>query len=306
MWKDFFFFSKGERNGILVLICLIGIVFVANFLLSGFGGEEVMDMSAYRTEVEAFKASLERDEITYSHSKEINRKELFYFDPNKLDSAGFVQLGISPYVVSRILKYRSKGGNFRKPEDFSRIYGMKEVWYTELLPYIRIENQTKNTDFQKNKEKTGVFPEKRKAGNNETKHSAQISIMELNSADTTALKKLKGVGSVYAGRIVKYREWLGGFSRPEQLKEVYGVTDELFLSLKPYLTVDNSLIRKIRLNSGDLNTKLKHPYLKKGQLTAWISFRQKKQTIHSFEELREPSVFSDEEWEQLLPYLSLE
>ncbi|MDR1729224.1 MAG: helix-hairpin-helix domain-containing protein [Prevotellaceae bacterium] len=291
-WKNFLFFSEGEKNGILVLICLVVVAIVINRILPCYFSDKPADMSDYHAEIEHFKASLIPGE---------KQVELFSFDPNRLDSADFVRLGVPSYLVSRILKYRSKGGVFRKPEDFSKIYGMQEELYAELLPYISIEKEMKSESvFSKNKKK-----EKEVALQTEEYTVKEIEIIELNTADAATLKKLKGIGTIYAERIVKYRNYLGGFYQIEQLKEVYGISEELFQSLRPYLTVDNSEIKKIRLN-GNVNIRLRHPYLKKEQLSALILFLQKNKTISTFETLKEINEFSDEDWERLIPYLSLE
>ena len=296
--KNFLFFSKGEKKGVLVLICLIVIVLVINRVFPHYFRKEAVNMSAYRTEIEKFNNSLpEQDNEQSKLFLAETQRELFQFDPNKLDSTGFVKLGVPPYIVTRVIKYRSKGGVFRKPEDFAKIYGMKESLYKKLQPYIHIENPQKNAFSPALTDRT--------IAKKEEKQPAALTKIELNSADTAALKKLKSVGTVYAERIVKYREYLGGFHHIEQLKEVYGISEELFLSLKPSLTVDNTQIKKIRLNQ-DLNMRLKHPYLKKEQLSALIAFQQKNRTFNSFEILKELPAFSDEDLKRLIPYLSLE
>ena len=45
------------------------------------------------------------------------------------------------------------------------------------------------------------------------------TILDLNTADTTELKWIRGIGRYIARQIVKYREELGGFYSPEQLKD---------------------------------------------------------------------------------------
>ena len=302
-WKNFLFFSKGEKNGAFVLIFLVVVAIVINRVLPHYFRKKPVEISTHQAEVEKFKASLEPKNryATYSFITEVP-DELFRFDPNTLDSTGFVRLGVPPYLVTRILKYRSKGGVFRKPEDFSKIYGMKEELYAKLLPYIFIEREEKSVTVLSTAKKTNdIIVEKKEKYTVPT-----IEIIELNSADTTMLKKLKGIGSVYADRIIKYRNYLGGFYRVEQLKEIYGISEELFQSLKPHLTVDNSEIKKIRLNSGDLNARLRHPYLKKEQLSTLILFQKKNRTISSLQALKDISEFSDEDWERLVPYLSLD
>ena len=57
-------------------------------------------------------------------------------------------------------------------------------------------------------------------------------MVELNSADTTRLKMLRGIGSGYAKMIVAYREKLGGFYKAEQLLEVYKFPDETYQKIR--------------------------------------------------------------------------
>ena len=71
------------------------------------------------------------------------------------------------------------------------------------------------------------------------------TVVELNSADTTALKKVPGIGSVFAKRIIKYRELLGGFYSVEQLGEVYGIDEERYKSMKSWFSADLSAISQL-------------------------------------------------------------
>lgn len=84
--------------------------------------------------------------------------------------------------------------------------------------------------------------------------------IELNSADSATLVKIRGIGPYYAMKIIRYREQLGGFYSTKQLKEIkfqYLSID----SLLPRFTVNPTLIRKRELDSLDFKTVLRHPYL---------------------------------------------
>lgn len=76
----------------------------------------------------------------------------------------------------------------------------------------------------------------------------QGTVVELNSADTTTLKKVPGIGSVFAKRIIKYRDLLGGFYSVEQLGEVYGIDEERYEAMKSWFSVDLSAIRQLFVN----------------------------------------------------------
>ena len=168
MWKDFFYFSKSQRAGIIVLIILIITVIILNYTLTLFidNNEEPADKN-FAAEVESFRKSLvsvdsirqaEWQALAQERQKQYEEKykqfsyetkpkqsySLFAFDPNKIDSAGFVTLGLKPYIASNVLKYRNKGGKFRSASDFSKVYGISKEKFDELEPYIQI-NQKKDS-----------------------------------------------------------------------------------------------------------------------------------------------------------------
>jgi len=85
-------------------------------------------------------------------------------------------------------------------------------------------------------------------------------VIELNSADSTALVSVQGIGPYYANKILRYREQLGGFHATHQLKEIkfqYLNID----SLLPHFSVNPALIRKKELDTMSFKSVLHHPYL---------------------------------------------
>lgn len=89
---------------------------------------------------------------------------------------------------------------------------------------------------------------------------SHVAPIELNTADSATLVRLKGIGPYYAQKILRYRERLGGFYTPRQLKELtykYLVID----SLLPFFTTDPTLIRKLDLDTMNFKAVLRHPYL---------------------------------------------
>ena len=81
--------------------------------------------------------------------------------------------------------------------------------------------------------------------------------IDLNSADTTLLKRVPGIGSSFARRIVKYRDLLGGYYVVEQLQEVYGMDWERYDAIHPYFTVGTA-VRPLTLTIDSISY---HPYL---------------------------------------------
>lgn len=86
-----------------------------------------------------------------------------------------------------------------------------------------------------------------------------IDILEINSADTNKLKKLRGIGSYYATKIVRYRSRLGGFYSVDQLQDIK-MRAGIFEKVKPHIIVDKSLVKKFDIDTISFKNLLRHPY----------------------------------------------
>jgi len=142
--------------------------------------------------------------------------QLFYFDPNTVDSISAIKLGIQPRQFTTLSKFRKKGGRFYKKEDIFKWYGVSKQLLEKLFPYVRI------------------------ATIRNSKYSSMYSITKLskwdiNKLDSQQLESL-GIRSYLAARIIQYRGYLGGFTSNSQLKKVYGLTDSVYTELVPNLS----------------------------------------------------------------------
>jgi len=130
--------------------------------------------------------------------------------------------------------------------------------------------------------------------------------VELNSADTATLKKVPGIGSSFADRIVKFRELLGGFYSVQQLAEVYGIDEERYHSIAPWFTVDASLIHKLSVNTTSQDSLNRHPYISYRQARAIVQLRTQKKHLSGWDNLSLMEEFTDQDKQRILPYLSFE
>ncbi|OJX90727.1 MAG: hypothetical protein BGP01_04970 [Paludibacter sp. 47-17] len=308
MIKDFFYFSGAQRTGIIVLFVLLLIGFIAVQLVPVFVAEPVIEIDdpGFIDDVRAFEASLERVDTVVKQwrrpawqapafrnyasrsANEVSAAELFPFDPNTLDSAGLVQLGIPRHVVKNILRYRLKGGYYATAQRFSETYGLSPDLFARLHPYILIES-TKITQLK--------IPD--------AEASDPVPV-ELNAADSTQLMSLKGVGRGIALSILRFRKASGGFVQIDQLREVYGMTGELFARIQPWIRVDSTTITKIKVNAAGVDKLRAHPYLNFYQAKAIYELRRKKGRLSSLYELRNLEELDSVTVRKIAAYLSFE
>src|SRR6185503_6381802 len=183
------------------------------------------------------------DEIAYAYQYdrkksnyyEINgvKGELFYFDPNTISSADWKRLGLRDKTIQTIEKYLSKGGHFYKTEDLQKVYGLHKDEYERLLPHVKIESKTLASSEQFVSPKPGNETQLSKS------YTAKYAAIDINTADTSALISLPGIGNKLASRIVNFRDKLGGFYSIEQVGETYGLPDSTFQKIKQWLRLDN-------------------------------------------------------------------
>lgn len=132
------------------------------------------------------------------------------------------------------------------------------------------------------------------------------TVVELNSADTVSLKKVPGIGSTFARRIVKFRRLLGGYASVSQLREVYGMDDERYAALAGWFRVDTALVRRLNVNRLPADSLRRHPYLNYRQAQLIEQLRQQKGRLTGWENLMLLDEFPPADWLRLAPYLSFE
>jgi len=130
--------------------------------------------------------------------------------------------------------------------------------------------------------------------------------IEINSADTSAFKSVKGIGSYYSNKIVKYRIALGGFCSVDQLKEVYGMLPETIDQNSKRFIVDSSNIVKININTCETLDLKKHPYINWNIANSIVQIRKSREPYKTVEEIKKSDLVNDEIYRKIAPYLKTE
>lgn len=310
--KNLFHILKNDRQallGLLVIAVAIGVLLFANE--GGKDSSDIMEDDIGRTEQAQNTTADDRKRKEYYAvpEKEIH---LQTFDPNTADSTVLLGLGLQPWQVRNIYKYRANGGIYTCPEDFARLYGLTVKKYRELLPYIRISadyrpaSEVYSTPHQvrtnsalsrlstpdSSRSNTAMpYPQKLRQG----------QTISLNLSDTITLRKVPGIGAHFARKIVRYRERLGGFVSNSQLLEIEDFPE----SALPYLTVrSDDDIHKLNINTATNEQLRRHPYINYMMARQICDYRRVHGKINDIDALRLLPTFKPTTIQKLKPYIT--
>lgn len=127
--------------------------------------------------------------------------------------------------------------------------------------------------------------------------------IELNEADSAKLCTVKGIGPVISRNIVHYRNRLGGFARIEQLREVYGITNENFTPIAQQFFIDTAVIQKIDINFASANNLGTHPYMSRSMAERIVRARNLKGGWNNLRELIDNDILLPDEARKVASYV---
>ena len=130
-----------------------------------------------------------------------------------------------------------------------------------------------------------------------------VKALDINSCDSASLEALPGLGPVLSARIIKYRKLLGGFASVEQLREVYGLSEETYDLVSGMLMADPSDVIKISINDADYKKLIRMPYFERYEVAAILKYRELRGKVDGVEELVENKLISAKTASKVKPYL---
>ena len=275
--KDYFQFNKKERNGILLLSCLL-LLLILFYQFSHLLKQES------RTDFSSFEKALAELEYEQEPTIEKQKDSLFYFNPNTLSDKGWLVLGLPSTKLSVLRNFQKSGAIFKTKTDLKNCFAITDEFYEKVEKYISIP-EIKKTETPINK----------------TKKTNQI--VELNQADSLQLISINGVGPFYAKQILKYRKELGGFRNYAQLTEIWGLENLEIQKLKQQTSIDTLHIRKVNVNTIELEQLKLHPYLNYKQAKMILNYRKQHGDFKQVKDIRKIKPISPELFRKIAPYL---
>lgn len=288
-----------NRNDRKIALAAIGVALAAlgGIWLAGSEDEAlpttVVASDTLRTMTRHHRSVVQEDPLPVRHV------ETFPFDPNTADSSQLIRLGLQSWQVRNIYKYRARGGVYRKKEDFARLYGLTVKDYHRLEPYIRISSDyqpaatlvgDKANGANGTNGANGVYPRKIDS----TQH------VVLNTADTTTLRQVPGIGIYFAKEIVRYGQRLGGYVSVDQLDEIADFPQ----ASKKYFVVQQAHPKKLNVNQLTLQQLRRHPYINYYQARAIKEYCRLHGPLKSLDDLRLSRDFPPEVIQRLAPYVT--
>ena len=262
--------------------------------------------------------------IVYAEAAE-QQPEAFPFDPNEADSTTLLRLGLSPWQVRSIYRYRARHGRYHRAEDFKRVPNMTGEQWQRLAPHIRIaEKYRLLRDVDSSLRRPAVSSSRPTSPTDISQYSpsdvheaaapirraerdtvlrpyklAEGTTVDINRADTSLLKKIPQIGTYRARKIVEYRQELGGYVRAEQAMEACEMPDEVLR----WLRVDTLGTRRINVNKASVQQMMRHPYITFYMARSINEYRRKEGRIEGDEVLRTLPEFDADKVLRLQPYI---
>ncbi|MGV3502190.1 MAG: ComEA family DNA-binding protein [Adhaeribacter sp.] len=302
----YFGFSRRETNGFFLLLLITLLAALAPFLWPAQAppGDLSQDQAGLDSLV-ARLDSLSASRPRYGTARPApgRRLPLKPFNPNTLAPEEWRQLGLSAYAAANVVKYRERAGGFRYKEQLARIYGLPPQLYRELEPYIDLPARPRKQPAAK---AYAAAPRRYRKAPPIRPGRGRLQPFDINTADTSQLKRIRGIGPVLSGRIVRFRDKLGGFAQLSQLAEVYALPPEVVDSLHKYVFIRPGFSpQQIALNTASLQQLQAHPYLGFRLARLIVAYRSQHGPFQRLEDLGRIHQFPAAQLEKVRPYLRL-
>ena len=281
------------RREIFVILFLLSLVCLLSFLNYHVSLRKSTELFFVVSEKDS-SYSQQKDPMRHYNSKKkenIDFMKMNSFDPNHASYQQLTDRGFPHKIAANIINYREKVSPFKRKEDILRLYTIDRDEYNKLYKYIEIYQDP-----------VWDKPACSKKSSAEQKTHKIVETGYLNQADSIDLIKVKGIGPVFAGRIIKYREMLGGFHSCQQLSEVYNLHDSTIVEIQKKFEIDTNKIIKHPINTCSFKQLVRHPYLDYHDVQAIMEYRNFRKIKH-IDCLIKEKILDEKKAIQIQPYI---
>ena len=199
------------------------------------------------------------------------------FEPFSIDTVGVEYLrliGFSTRQAEALIEYRNRGKGIFSMNELRDCYAVSEEMADSLSHFVILSER-----------------------------DPYEGLIEINSADSATLRKVRGIGEKTVVAVMEYRKLLGGFAKKEQIAELKCVTEENFLRISEQIYCDSCKISKIDINFAPASDFEHHPYMSRKAAKLILETRESKGGWNSIEEMQSDDIFTEEQAQAIAPYL---
>ena len=246
--KRFYYYTKSQKRGLFFLVLLV-IAIQLYIYYPRSSDQHIVDQYSTLFNDEYQKQISLLDSInTIAIAK---RDTIYPFNPNFItDYRGFV-LGMSTEEIDRLLSFRKENKYVNSAKEFQQITQVSDEWLKTYSTYFKFPDWVNN-------------PKVKREYVDYSKPKVEVPIVAIciNSATLEDLQKVRGIGPYYADKIMKEREKYGGFVSIQQLKFVYGLSEEVVNELYRYFKVMNApTVTTLNINEASISQLKELPYM---------------------------------------------
>ena len=286
---EYFKFTKQQRSGIFLLFGIIIILQLVYFFVDFYPTQEKdlgkQQWLALQTEVDSLK-------LHQSNDKPV----MYPFNPNFISDYKGYKLGMSVEEIDRLLAFRKQNKFVNSAKEFQNVTKVSDSLLNRMAPFFKFP------DWVNHKKGNNGFVN---FSNKSFSKKEKITVIDLNQATQEDLIKINGIGEVISLRILTQKEKLGGFVSMEQLKDVWGLSPEVILSLNKHFAITKlPNLDKIDINNASLKELSQFFYFKQDLARQIVKYRSMYGDFKNIEDLAKVNNFPVEKADFISLYLS--
>jgi len=293
IFKSHFWYTKNQRNGILLLLIII--IFLQLILhFKNFDSHQMVDLS--QSKITSYNKQL--DSLKKKSSKK-KKFKIYPFNPNYISDYKGYQLGMNVDEIDRLLAHREQKLYVNSAKEFQTITKVSDSLLQKISPFFKFPEWVQKKNNNKNYQQRYIP--------NSRINVSEITTVDINKATLKDFTAIEGVDEYISERIIKYRSKLQGFSFKEQLFEVWGL-DELMVNkiLSTFSIKNKPIIKKVNINTASFKEVLSNPYIDYELCIQIFDYKDEVAELQSISEIKNIEGFPIKKYNRIVLYLLAE
>ena len=289
IFKSHFWYTKNQRNGILLLLIII--IFLQLILhFKNFDSQQMVDLSLPK--ITSYNKQL--DSLKKKSSKK-KKFKIYPFNPNYISDYKGYQLGMNVDEIDRLLAHREQRLYVNSAKEFQTITKISDSLLQKISPFFKFPEWVK----KKNNQQRYIT--------NSRIYVSEITTVDINKATLKDFTAIEGVDEYISERIIKYRSKLQGFSFKEQLFEVWGLDELIANKILSTFSIKNiPIIKKVNINTASFKEVLSNPYIDYELCIQIFDYKDEVAELQSISEIKNIEGFPIKKYNRIVLYLLAE